>query len=68
MKQHSPQFVTDNSGKKVSVIIPLKDYERMLEQLEDLQDVRMYDAVKERNEESIPFDEYLKQRKKRKHA
>ena len=64
MKHQSPQYITDVNGKKLSVILPVKDYERMLEELEDQEDVRAYDEVKSRNEESIPFEQYLKERKK----
>jgi len=65
MKHDSPQYITDNNGKKLSVILPMKDYERILSELEEMADVRMYDEVKSRNEESIPFEQYLKQRKKK---
>lgn len=68
MKQHSPQFITDAKGKKLSVVLDIRDYERILEQLEDIEDVKLYDEVKAKNEESIPFDQYLKQRKKTKRA
>ena len=39
----------------------------MLEELEALEDIRLYDAVKARKEKSIPFTQYLQSRKK-KHA
>ncbi|WP_345083461.1 hypothetical protein [Nemorincola caseinilytica] len=68
MKQSSPHFITDTNGKKLSVILDIKDYERMLRELEDIEDVKLYDEVKGRKEESIPFEEYLKQRKKSKRA
>ena len=57
------QFVTDEKGKKVSVILSLKDYKRLLEELDELEDVRLYDSVKSKNEERILLDDYLKQRK-----
>ena len=40
------QFITDNSGQKLAVILPIKDYNRMIEELEDLEDVKLYDKVK----------------------
>lgn len=58
------QFVTDNHGKKLAVILPIKDYEKMVEELEDLEDIRLYDeAKKEDDGKRIPFSEYLKKRK-----
>ncbi len=68
MKHNTPQYITDNHGKKLSVVIPVKDYKRILAELEELEDIRMYDEVKARKEQSIPFEQYLKLRKKKKHA
>lgn len=62
------QFITDNNGKKVAVLMPIKEYEKILDELEELEDIQLYDEVKARNEESIPFEQYLKQRQKKKHA
>lgn len=68
MRHHPPQYITDVTGKKISVVLPLKDYNRILEELEELEDIRLYDEVKAKKEDSIPFDEYLKKRNKSKHA
>ncbi len=54
------QYITDSSGKKLAVILPIKDYEKMLEELEELEDIKMYDKVKALNEPSVPFEEYVK--------
>jgi hypothetical protein len=68
MKNIHPQYITTDKGKKISVVIPIKEYLIMLEELEEIEDVRMYDQVKANKEESIPFNDYLKKRKKRKNA
>ena len=58
------QFVTDNYGKKVAIILPIKDYKKMIEELEDIEDVRLYDeAKKEDDGHRILFSDYLKNRK-----
>jgi hypothetical protein len=58
------QFVTDDHGKKLAVILPIKDYQKMLEELEDLEDVRLFDeAKKEDDGKRILLSEYLKNRK-----
>ncbi len=31
-----PQFITDSGGKRISVVIPLAEYEELLEDIEDL--------------------------------
>ena len=65
--KQAPQFITDKKGKKLSVVISLSQYQQMLEDLEELEDIRLYDAVKARKEKSIPFTQYL-QRRRKKHA
>ena len=40
------QFITDNSGNKLAVILPIKDYNKMIQALEDLEDVKAYDNAK----------------------
>ena len=51
------QFITDSKGKKIAVILPIEDYNKMIEDLEDIDDVRLYDEVKQLNEPSIPIEE-----------
>jgi len=60
----TPQFVTDTKGERISVILPIRSYERMLEELEDMEDVRLYDEAKrEDNGEYVLFSDYLKNRR-----
>ena len=57
-----PQYITDENGEKVSVIIPINEYQRIIEELEDIEDGRLFDAAKKLHEPSMPFDDYVKQR------
>jgi hypothetical protein len=65
--EKEPQFITDKKGKKLSVVLSLAEYQKMLEGLEELDDIRLYDAVIAKKEKSIPFNQYL-QHRRRKHA
>jgi PHD/YefM family antitoxin component YafN of YafNO toxin-antitoxin module len=56
----NPQYITDNAGKKISVILPMKEFKTLMEELEDLEDLRLYDAAKKSNEPSIPIEEAFK--------
>lgn len=59
-----PQFITDSSGKKISVVLPIKDFNAIMEELEELEDIRLYDKAKEQDTgERISFSDYLKNRK-----
>jgi PHD/YefM family antitoxin component YafN of YafNO toxin-antitoxin module len=57
-----PQYITDKDGKKVSVVIPLAEYEQLLEELDELDDIKLYDEAKADKEPPISFDEYVRQR------
>lgn len=58
-----PQFITDTAGKKL-VVLPLIEYDSMIDELEELDDIRLYDkAKKEDTGERISFSDYLKNRK-----
>jgi hypothetical protein len=54
------QYLTDEAGKKTAVVLPISDYEKLLEDLHDLS------AIAERRQDAvIPHDQFkieLKQR------
>lgn len=52
-----PQYITDSSGKKISVVIPLKEFEDIITELEELEDIKLYDHAKSSDEPSFPIDE-----------
>ena len=57
MKQsRKKQFVIDQDGKKVAVLIPIEEYERLLEDLHDLA------VIAERRDEPTISAEELKRR------
>jgi PHD/YefM family antitoxin component YafN of YafNO toxin-antitoxin module len=64
-----PQFITDTAGKKL-VILPMKEFKTIMEELEELEDVKLYDSAKARKETSVPIEEAFKlieaKRKKKK--
>ena len=55
------QFVTDDHGKKLAVILPIKDYNKMLEDLEELEDIKRYDNAKKGKQEFIDAQEAFKE-------
>ena len=40
------QFITNNKGKTTAVILPIKKYNKMIEELEEMEDIRLYDEAK----------------------
>jgi|HubBroStandDraft_5_1064220.scaffolds.fasta_scaffold3129369_1 hypothetical protein len=63
-------FVVDAKGNRVGVFLPIKDYNKLIEELEDRDDIKAYDKAVSRKQEFIPLDQALKQietsRKKKK--
>jgi hypothetical protein len=53
------QFVTDENGVRVAVMLDIKEYEELLEDLEDLQAVREYEEEKASGEKPIPLAQAL---------
>jgi len=58
-----PQYITDEDGKKISVVLPLDEYEQILEELDELEDIKLYDESKNSKEPAMSFDDYVKQRR-----
>lgn len=54
------QYLTDAKGKKKAVVIPIKMYENLLDKLDELEDIRLYNEAKKNEESYIPIDEAFK--------
>lgn len=61
------QYITDTKGRKVSVILPMRDFNKMIEELEELADIRAYDEAKANGEESIPLEQAIKEIEAKRH-
>ena len=54
-------FIINEKGKKISAVMPIKQYEQMLENLEELEDIKAYDKASARKQEFVPFDMALRE-------
>ena len=59
-----PEIVT-RKGKAVSVIIPIKDYQELLERLEDAEDVVWLKRARRKPLDYRPLEDYLADRKRK---
>jgi hypothetical protein len=57
-------FITDEKGKKISAVLPIQLYQRLLDELEELKDIRAYDKAKAKKEKPIPLRDAIRQRRK----
>ncbi len=59
------EYVVNEKGEHVRVILDLKEYERLLEIEDELEDVRRYDeaisAVERGEDEVIPWEQAVKE-------
>jgi len=59
-----PEIVT-RKGKAVSVIIPIKDYEELLERVEDAEDVAWLKRARRKPLRYRPLEDYLAARSRK---
>ena len=51
------QFVTNDNGKKIAVILPLKSYEKIMDELDELDAIKAYDKIKAGKTKFVPAEE-----------
>ena len=56
-----PQYVVDETRKRTGVLLPLSEWEQILEELEQLDDLRAYDEAKAGSQEAMPFDQAVRE-------
>jgi hypothetical protein len=55
------RYVVDEKGNRTGVILNIKDYQRILDDLEELESIRSYDAAKASGDEVLSFEEAVRQ-------
>lgn len=53
------QYIKDAKGKKSMVILPAQEFELILEELEELEVIKLYDESKNDNEPTIPKNQAM---------
>lgn len=59
MAMLNEKYVVDENGERVSVLLDWDDYRRLLEELEELEAIRAYDAGKASSDEAIRFEQAM---------
>ena len=55
------QYIIDENGQRVSVVLEIGAYQKLLEELEELESIRAYDQAKSRDDEAIPFEQAVEE-------
>ena len=61
MSLSKKRFVVDDEGNRVGVLLDIAEYQEILDELEELESIRAYDAAKMEINESILIDQALKE-------
>ncbi|MCC5847117.1 MAG: hypothetical protein JJU29_03405 [Verrucomicrobia bacterium] len=61
MVQLHPQFVIDNQKQPQAVLLTLTEWTQIVDELEELDDIRAYDQAKSVPEEILPFAQAVRE-------
>ena len=53
------RFIVDENGQRVGVLLDIEDYRQLLEEVEELEAIRAYDAAKASGDEAVPLEQAL---------
>ena len=56
-----PEYIIDQSEHKKAVILPFNEWEKLLAEIEELEDIRAYDNAKSDDDEIIPFEQAVEE-------
>jgi len=59
-----PEYVVDDKDKRKAVVLPVEEWEKVIDELEELEDIRLYDAAKQETGEAVPFEQAVKEIKR----
>jgi hypothetical protein len=57
-----PEYIVDENLNRKSVVIPYAEWKNIVEEMEELDDIRAYDRAKtETEDEAVPFEQAVKE-------
>ena len=54
-------YVIDNNGRKIAVQVPIKTYEKLVADSEELDEIKEYRKAKSRKSNPIPFEQAFRE-------
>lgn len=61
MVSFHPEFVLDENQNRTAVLLPLSDWDRIVSELEELDDIRAYDAALTEGGKRLPFEQAVQE-------
>ena len=56
MVRQNQRYIIDDLGNRVGVLLDIEDYQKLLEELEELESIRAYDSAKASGDEAVPLE------------
>ncbi len=56
-----PEYVVDEKQRRKAVILPLSDWDLIMEELEELSDIRAYDTAKTGSQSALSFEKAVRE-------
>jgi PHD/YefM family antitoxin component YafN of YafNO toxin-antitoxin module len=56
-----PQYVVDKDQQPQAVLLPVAEWEQIIEELDELDDIRAYDEAKQGPQEAIDFEQAVRE-------
>jgi PHD/YefM family antitoxin component YafN of YafNO toxin-antitoxin module len=53
------RWLVDENGDRVAVVLDIAEYNQMIEELEELEDIRAFDEAKASGEKPIPIEQAI---------
>ena len=60
-----PEVLVNRKRQPKAVLLPYAEWGRIMEDLEELEDIRTYDRAKARRDVAIPFEQAVRELKKK---
>ncbi|MBE0431768.1 MAG: hypothetical protein IBX67_08085 [Dehalococcoidia bacterium] len=57
MPKTKERYLVDDAGNRIGVVLDVREYKRLLKEVEELESIRAYDAAKASGDEAIPFEQ-----------
>ena len=57
-KKRTRQFLEDSEGRRAWVVLPIEEYEELIEAIEQREDIRQLEAGKKVKGKDIPLEEF----------
>ena len=54
--QSKEKYITDAQGNLIGIVLDIEEYQKILEELEELEAIRAYDNAISSDQEEIPFE------------